>query len=190
MKVIKYSKFKCYNVSSFEMSSDSKDNDVKICNITPLYIEVPDLNISIYNGTGVVKCNEVLESVVCKIEESVIEGLVVNSESIFGKQFDKEKFENGLVSSVKNGKFCINVCDSSKLFSKDLTLYENTHELSIHGDLTFKVSSISFYKSKFTVSFELVFFKESLEYQSDIESNIEIEEIKNENLEKEEDNFF
>lgn len=189
MKVIKLSKFKSYNVSSFEVSSESKDNDVKVCNITPLYIEVPDVSISIYNGTGVIKCNEELQDVINNIEQSIISSLVENSESVFGKQFDKEKFENGLVSSVKNGKFCINVCESSKLFSKDLTLYEDVSELAIHGDLTFRVSSISFYKSKFTVSFELVFFKELLEYQSDTDSIIVESCSDNENLEKD-DNFF
>lgn len=195
MKITKYNKFKGNLDFQFELNPSDSDG-FRTCLInkeTPVVFEIPECKLKVSNDTLFIKCDSVLQDLVKNLESSVISSLILNSEQIFGKVFDHDKFKTGLVSCLNfnssNVLLTLNdSLDKSKLLSSDLQPIDTTQDSIYTGNLIFQLTSLVFYKAKFHLSFDLLYFKE-LQMESEDEEEIIVDNPE-ELIEEQEETFF
>lgn len=196
MKITKYNKFKGNLDFQFELNP-SDSNGFKTCYINkecPFVFEIPECKLKVSNDTLLVKCDSILQNLVNSLESSVISNLCSKSEQIFGKVFNEDKFKSGLVSSLTSNNSNVlltlnDTLDKSKFLTSNLEPIDTQQDSVYIGNLIFQLTSLVFYKAKFHLSFDLLYFKEH-QSESEPEEEIVVDSEPEEQGEEQEETFF
>jgi hypothetical protein len=184
MKVLSFNKLNLESIEVSNVEEDQLGNKVCKLNGSSLLFKVNDLRLKVVDGNYFIDSpNEAFAGFLQSFERLVIETLHKNSNEIFGKEFDLEKFESGIVSFVKEEGVLLNISDSSKFLNVlgDELVIENSE--AVNGNFILNFESITFIKTNFHINLTVKLFQE-VETEETVEESImeEPEKVLEENF--------
>lgn len=186
MKVLSFAKLNLEKLEVGQVETDDLGNKTCQLNSGKLLFKACELKLKLVDGNYFIDSpSESLLSFFKSFEQQLITLLHENSNEIFGKEFNIEKFQNGMVSFVTDSGVLLTVNCNSKFLNVlgDELVFENTN--TVNGNFILNLESITFIKTKFYVNLTVKLFQEleeSEEVKQDTDTETETEKVLEENF--------